>query len=136
MLKSTNTTQLLFRSTISPHWNIPLPKAFEQAHFWPVKEESGAANVLPCSEEKIHLFNHSCSSNHFLDKHNYYSLRGRSLSQNPLNLCCCLSSGTNAGWLKFRGELVPFSGSLCIIFFLLSSQVVLIMHKSDTQMFL
>lgn len=43
MLKSTNATHPLFHSIISSQWNIPLPKAFEQVHFWAVKEENRAA---------------------------------------------------------------------------------------------
>lgn len=60
------------------------------------------------------------SSSHFLDKYTYYSLYCRSLSKNPLNLCYCLLSSTNAGCWISGENLVPFSESLCIILQILS----------------
>lgn len=74
------------------------PKAFEQAHFWPVKEENGAAILfLPLGRKTASFQIFFCISSHVLDKYDDYGLCGRCLSPNPLILCYCTPSSTKAG---------------------------------------
>lgn len=120
MLKSTSTTHLLFSPIILVEHTFS--KRLWASSFLTCKGRKWNGNILLCSERKIYLFSHFCSSSHFLDKDNYYGLCGRRLPQKSSPPVLLSFQQHKNRVLKIRAELIPFSGPSCITFFLLSSQ--------------
>lgn len=92
MLKSTSTTHLLFSPIILVEHTFS--KRLWASSFLTCKGRKWNGNILLCSERKIYLFSHFCSSSHFLDKDNYYVYVVEDYHKNPVHLCYCLSSST------------------------------------------
>lgn len=113
----------LFNQIISVEYTFV--KILWESSFYTCEERKWSCNVIPCSEEKINLFSLFFFFWQFLSLpwqiHLLQLILWKPITKSTQPVLLP-SQQHQLKVLKFRGKLVPFSESLCIIFFLIPSQ--------------